>query len=89
MHCMTVGRTEPNLDDLGLTFRHLGINLGELEDYVRHVDPVPFAHEVVAFPAPKKNNLRFPNPRSREILQHRDEHVHDHLPYMFSGMEGW
>ncbi|KAK7490611.1 hypothetical protein BaRGS_00018214 [Batillaria attramentaria] len=86
-YCEQFGRTEPNLDDLGLTFRHLGINLGELEDYVRHVDPVPFAHEVVAFPATKNNNLQFPNPHSREILHHREEHVHEHLPYMFPGME--
>ena len=83
-----VGRTQPNLDDLGLTFRHMGINIGELEDYVRHVDPVPFAHEVVAFPAPKTNNLQFPNPNSREILHHREEHIHEHLPHMFPGMEG-
>ncbi|KAK7102595.1 transcription initiation factor TFIID subunit 3-like [Littorina saxatilis] len=81
------GRTQPNLDDLGLTFRHMGINLGELEDYVRHVDPVPFAHEVVSFPAPKTTNLQFPNANSREILHHREEHIHEHLPHMFPGME--
>ncbi|XP_067683136.1 transcription initiation factor TFIID subunit 3-like [Haliotis asinina] len=81
------GRTEPNLDDLALTFRHYGIQLGELEDYIRHVEPVAFAREVVSFPARKRNNLGFPNPRSRELLQHREEHVHDHLPYMYPGME--
>lgn len=66
----------------------MGINLGELEDYVRHVDPVPFAHEVVSFPAPKTTNLQFPNANSREILHHREEHIHEHLPHMFPGMEG-
>ncbi|CAL1541792.1 unnamed protein product, partial [Lymnaea stagnalis] len=82
------GRTQANLDDLGLAFRHMGINVSELEDYVRHVDPVPFAHEVVAFPAPKPAaNLGFPNPRSREILQHREEHIPDHMPYMFPNMK--
>ncbi|KAH9510176.1 hypothetical protein Btru_043652 [Bulinus truncatus] len=82
------GRTQANLDDLGLAFRHMGINISELEDYVRHVDPVPFAHDVVAFPAPKPAaNLGFPNPRSREILQHREEHIPAHLPFLFPNMK--
>lgn len=76
------GRTDPNLDDLGLAFRHLGVQLGELEDYVQHVDPLPFAQDVVSFPAPKRNNLRFPRADSREVLQ-REEHVPEHLPPMF------
>ena len=84
----TDGRTEPNLDDLGLSFQQLGINISELEDYVKQVDPVPFAHEVVAFPSSKPSDLSFPNPRSREILQHREEHVDDHLPYMYPNMKG-
>ena len=87
INLISVGRTDPNLDDLGLTFEHLGIRLGELEEYVRQVDPIPFAHDVVSFPAPKRSNLQFPNPRSREIRQ-REEHVHEHLPYMYPGMEG-
>ena len=62
--------------------------MGELEDYVRHVEPVPFAQEVVAFPAPKANNLQFPKAGSREVLHHRAEHIHEHLPPMFPGMEG-
>lgn len=82
------GRTEANLNDLGLAFEQLGISISELEDYVHHVEPVPFAHEVVAFPAPKSSNLGFPNPRSREILQHREEHIPDHLPYMFPNLKG-
>ncbi|XP_059148601.1 transcription initiation factor TFIID subunit 3-like [Physella acuta] len=81
------GRTQANLDDLGLTFGHLGINVCELEDYVKHVDPVPFAHQVVSFPAPKSGSLGFPNPRSREVLQHREEHIPHHLPYMFPHMK--
>ncbi|KAI8764249.1 transcription initiation factor TFIID subunit 3 [Biomphalaria glabrata] len=82
------GRTQANLDDLGLAFRHMGINLSELEDYVRHVEPVPFAHEVVAFPAPKPAvNLGFPNPRSREVLQHREEHIPSHMPFMFPNLK--
>ncbi|KAJ8301671.1 hypothetical protein KUTeg_020658 [Tegillarca granosa] len=74
-------QTDPNLDDLGLAFRHLGVQLNELQDFVQQVDPVPFAHETVSFPAPKKCNLRFPNPNSREI-QNRDEHIPEYLPLM-------
>lgn len=81
------GRTEVNLDDLGLAFRTLGISLSELDDYIKHVEALPFGKDVAAFPKPKKSNLCFPNPKSREIY-HREEHVPDYLPYMFPGMEG-
>ncbi|CAE1272398.1 TAF3 [Acanthosepion pharaonis] len=80
------GRTEVNLDDLGLAFRTLGISLSELDDYIKHVEALPFGKDVAAFPKPKKSNLCFPNPKSREIY-HREEHVSDYLPYMFPGME--
>ncbi|GFO07408.1 transcription initiation factor tfiid subunit 3 [Plakobranchus ocellatus] len=86
-YCEHAGRTQPNLDDLGLAFQQMGIEISELEDYVKHVDPVPFAHEVVAFPAPKTSNLGFPSSRSREILQHRKEHIPPHLPCMFPNMK--
>ncbi|GFR73512.1 transcription initiation factor TFIID subunit 3 [Elysia marginata] len=86
-YCEHAGRTQPNLDDLGLAFQQMGIDISELEDYVKHVDPVPFAHEVVAFPAPKAANLGFPSSRSREIIQHRKEHIPSHLPCMFPNMK--
>lgn len=80
------GRTEVNLDDLGLAFRTLDISLPELEDYVKHVEALPFGKDLAAFPKPKKSNFGFPNQKSREIY-HREEHVSDYLPYMFPGME--
>ena len=43
---MIVGRTEPNLDDLGLAFEDHSIRLHELEDYVQHVEPISFAYKV-------------------------------------------
>ncbi|RUS86219.1 hypothetical protein EGW08_006014 [Elysia chlorotica] len=86
-YCEHAGRTQPNLDDLGLAFQQMGIEISELEDYVKHVDPVPFAHEVVAFPAPKAANLGFPSSRSREIMQHRKEHIPSHLPCMFPNLK--
>ncbi|XP_064607437.1 transcription initiation factor TFIID subunit 3-like isoform X2 [Liolophura sinensis] len=84
-YCEQFGRLDPNLDDLGLAFFHLGIPLGELEEYVRHLDPVLFAQDVVSFPVRKSNNFQFP--KSREIQQEREEHEPDHLPYMYPGME--
>lgn len=43
---IVVGRTEPNLDDLGLAFHEMGVDISELMDYVKHVDPIPFALDV-------------------------------------------
>ena len=43
---LSVGRTEPNLDDLGLVFHEMGVNLHELADFVKHAESVPFALDV-------------------------------------------
>ena len=50
-----VGRTEPNLDDLGLAFDELQISLSELRDFVENVDSKPFPHDVIEFPVAKPN----------------------------------
>ncbi|KAK3102352.1 hypothetical protein FSP39_010746 [Pinctada imbricata] len=76
------GRTQPTVDDVAVAFHQLGINLSELEEYVHHVEPLPFAHDVVAFPAPKQCNLRFPKPGSKELLT-REDHIPDYLPLMY------
>ena len=76
---VSVGRTDPNLDDLGLAIQEMGINLNEVDDYIKHVDPVPFAVDVPAFPVQRPNHLNFPKPNSRE-LREREEHVPPHLP---------
>eukprot|EP00105_Crassostrea_gigas_P017532 XP_011435349.1 PREDICTED: transcription initiation factor TFIID subunit 3-like isoform X1 [Crassostrea gigas] len=76
------GRTTPTLDDVGLAFRNMGISLSELEEYVRHVEPLPFAHEIVQFPAPKKSNLQIPKPGHKELLS-REEHIEDYMPLLF------
>ena len=87
MYCLVVGRTEPNLDDLGLTFQDLNVNIEELSDYVRNVDPLPFVTEVPKFPVPRESLLNFPKPNSRELLE-REEHVHEHLPPMHPDWDG-
>ena len=83
----TVGRTDPNLDDVGLAFRNMGVSISELEEYIRHVEPLPFAHEIVQFPAPKKCNLQIPNPSHKE-LQTREEHIEDYMPLLYPTPEG-
>ena len=83
----TVGRTEPNLDDLGLTFQDLNVNVEELSDYVHNVDPLPFVTEVPKFPVPKESLLVFPKPNSRELLE-REEHVDEYLPPMHPDWDG-
>ena len=75
------------MEDVFLSFGHLGVHLSELEDYLKHVEPLPFAREVVAYPIPKRNNLQFPNPECSEI-QNREEHIPDHLPLMYPTAEG-
>ncbi|KAK3602912.1 hypothetical protein CHS0354_039328 [Potamilus streckersoni] len=76
------GTSDPQLEDLALAFRHLGIEISELEEYISHIDSTPFAHEVLAYPAPKENNLQIPKSHSRE-LQHREEHIPDYLPLFY------
>lgn len=80
------GRTEPNIDDIGLAFRHLNVSPSELEEYITNADPVPYAHDVVAFPVPKKINLQFPKPECREVVT-RDEYIPDYMPLMHPELE--
>ena len=81
------GRTEPNLDDLGLAFQELGINLGELEEYVSSVESFPFPSKVPKYPEEKPSSMNFLKPGSKEILS-RPIHVHEHLPPMYPEKEG-
>lgn len=71
-------RTEANLDDLGLTFRDLGIDMNEIVEYASYVDPVAPA-EVPKFPIPKDSHFNFLKPGSKEVLT-RPVHIHEHLP---------
>lgn len=79
-------RTEPNLDDLALTFKDFGIVLQEIEEYVNNVEPVPFVHKISQFPVKHSSNLQHPKPESREIHT-RPEHIPDYLPLMRPDLE--
>ncbi|GBM95501.1 Transcription initiation factor TFIID subunit 3 [Araneus ventricosus] len=79
-------RTEPNLDDLGLTFKDFGINLQEIEEYINNVEPVPAPYKIAAFPVKHPSNLQIPKPDSRELLA-RPEHIPSYLPLMHPDLE--
>ncbi|XP_043468256.1 transcription initiation factor TFIID subunit 3 isoform X1 [Leptopilina heterotoma] len=85
-YCEVVGRTEPNLDDLGLAFRHMNINIEELSEYVRNVDSIPCPISVPKLPVARENHLNFLKPGSREVVT-RPVHVHEHLPAMYPETE--
>ncbi|PNF17120.1 hypothetical protein B7P43_G09094 [Cryptotermes secundus] len=80
------GHTVPNLDDVGLAFRDMGINLPDLEEYIRNVDSVPCVYEIPKYPIPRDSHLNFLKPGSREVVT-RPVHVHEHLPPMHPEME--
>lgn len=75
------GRTGPNLDDLGLTFRDMGISIQDLSDYVCNVEPTTFNEDVSAIPVPREHSLNFLKPGSHEVLS-RPVYIHEHLPPM-------
>lgn len=82
-----VGRTEANLDDLGLAFQYMNIDIQELAEYVKNVDSVPCAIQVPQYPIRRENHLNFLKPGSREVVT-RPVHIHEHLPAMYPDTEG-
>ncbi|XP_054011297.1 transcription initiation factor TFIID subunit 3-like isoform X2 [Hylaeus anthracinus] len=81
-----LGRTEANLDDLGLAFQHMNIDIQELTEYIKNVEPVPYPIAVPKFPIQRENHLNFLKPGSREVVT-RPVHVHEHLPAMYPDTE--
>ncbi|XP_012137235.1 TBP-associated factor 3 isoform X4 [Megachile rotundata] len=81
-----LGRTEANINDLGLAFRHMNIDVQELAEYIKNVDSVPCSIMVPKFPIRRENHLNFLKPGSREVVT-RPVHVHEHLPAMYPDTE--
>ncbi|OAD59531.1 Transcription initiation factor TFIID subunit 3, partial [Eufriesea mexicana] len=81
-----LGRSEANLDDLGLSFQHMNIDIQELIEYIKNVDSVPCPVTVPKFPIQRENHLNFLKPGSREVVT-RSVHIHEHLPAMFPDTE--
>lgn len=83
---LVVGHTQPNIDELGLAFRDMHINIADLEEYVKYVDSGP-AYDVPKFPVARESHLNFLKPGSGEVVT-RPVHVNEHLPPMFKISEG-
>ncbi|XP_014220804.1 transcription initiation factor TFIID subunit 3 [Trichogramma pretiosum] len=81
-YATALGRNEVNLDDLGLAFQQLNVDVGELEEYVKNIKSVPCAISVPKLPVARENHLNFLKPGSREVVT-RPRHVHEHLPAMY------
>ncbi|XP_055373714.1 probable serine/threonine-protein kinase DDB_G0282963 isoform X2 [Condylostylus longicornis] len=79
-------RIEPNLDDVGLAFRELNINLNEIEEYVNYVQPVPCNIDIPKFPVHKDSNLNFLKPGSKEVIT-RPMYIPEHLPPIYPERE--
>ena len=73
------GRTRPNLDDLGLAFSAMGVEIKQLEEYIEYVESVPCNYQVPKYPVAKESHLNFLKPGSKEVVT-RPVHVHEHLP---------
>lgn len=87
MFSLSVGRTEPILEDITLAFNACGISIEELEEYVSQVAPVPCTHPVPKYPIDKESHLNLLKPGSREVVT-RPVHIHEHLPAMHPQLEG-
>lgn len=87
LYIFLVGQTQPNLDHLGLAFRDMGINVSELEEYVKYVNFAAPPAAVPKYPIPKETNLNFLKPGSKEVVT-RPVHIHEHLPPMYPLLEG-
>ncbi|XP_058835776.1 transcription initiation factor TFIID subunit 3-like [Topomyia yanbarensis] len=79
-------RTDPNLDDVALAYRDIGINLGDLQEYLQFVDPIARPFEVPKYPLPKETHLNFMKPGSKEVLT-RPVHIPEHMPPMLVDSE--
>lgn len=75
------GRTEPNLDDIGLTFREMGIHIEDLANYIGNVEPSQLSSDLPKYPVPREHHLNFLKPGSHEVLS-RPLHIYEYLPPM-------
>lgn len=76
---MLANRTEPNLKDVFMSLKILGIDVYELLDYIANVEPVPFYLEVPKYPIKRDPSMNFLKPGSAETLT-RPVHIFEYLP---------
>ena len=66
---LKANRTEPNLSDLALAFRDLGVNLSEVSEFCREVESNPCAHVVPKYPLTKKSYHVYNGPSSHTMVR--------------------
>ena len=81
-------RTQPNLDDLAHCFDHLGVRVKDLEMFTKNIDPVPFAHDTVAFPTTKSVNCTRPDQSGCDVFRDGCEQIDDSLVAVLATTEG-
>lgn len=82
--CIAATRTDVNLNDLGIAFDQLGIQLCELEDYVHQVEPINFQNSVPQFHSDTITAIQFPT--NDEILV-REEWYDEYMPPLGNKVE--
>ncbi|KAL5274709.1 TAF3 family protein [Megaselia abdita] len=63
------GRIEPNLEDVALVVDQMKINLHELFEFIKNVDPVSFVIETPKLPFEKPNSLNMLRSGDSELIQ--------------------
>lgn len=72
------GRIQPNLEDVAMVADQMSINLHELYEFIKNVDPVPCL-ETPKLPIAKQNSLNILRSGESELI-HRPSHFQDHFP---------
>ncbi|XP_057332833.1 transcription initiation factor TFIID subunit 3-like isoform X2 [Microplitis mediator] len=81
-----LGRTDVNLDDVGLAFQHMNIDLNQLAEYVENFESIPCAIQIPKYPVLREDHLNFMKPGSHEVIK-RPMHVPEYLPPMYPNLE--
>ncbi|XP_065058790.1 transcription initiation factor TFIID subunit 3-like isoform X1 [Rhopilema esculentum] len=76
-YCQNSLHNDVTLNDLGLAFDHLGVQLPELEDYVHQVESIHFVKSVPKLQLEAKNSIEFP---AEEEIASREEWYEEYMP---------
>lgn len=74
------GRSEPTIDDLYASFKHLDIDISQLQDFIVNVDPSPLPIQLPFYPIKKcKQDKAFDEPLSDSDVE-RPDYYEDWMP---------
>jgi len=60
------------MDDLEMAFRECNVNLGEMQEYIRNVEPIKLTQPVHSFPMPAASVLIYPETCEEDVPQLQD-----------------